>query len=183
MSPCSGIDDSNGRVFTVYVPMYDLYVPVWHILLPSKQGWVHREATRAALNVTNTKLVMKVSTIVMDFEKGLRNAAKANSSDALELGCFFHWKQAMNKRLKELGIPKNMIADFLGENGPLNLLTVIPIPDIIPKGIPYIRAMFDEKQFKPQFDLFWQYFIIISTWMSNYPPSFGTSHVTFLAKS
>ena len=77
---------------------------------------------------------MKVSTIVMDFEKGLCNAAKANFPDAVELGCFFHWKQAMNKCLTELGIPKNMIADFLGENGPLNLLTVIPIPDIIPKG-------------------------------------------------
>ena len=61
----------------------------------------------------------------------------------------------MNKRLKELGIPKEMISDFLGENGPLNLLTVIPIPEIIPKGIPFIRATFDEKHYKPQFDAFW----------------------------
>ena len=61
----------------------------------------------------------------------------------------------MNKRLKELGIPKEMISDFLGENGRLNLLTVIPIPEIIPKGIPFIRATFDEKHYKPQFDAFW----------------------------
>ena len=128
--------------------MYDLYVPVWYILLPSKDEWVYREAIRAAINATNKKLTMKVSTVCMDFEKGLRNAVLANFPGVTDLGCYFHWKQAMKKRLKELGVPKDIISSFLGPNGPLNLLTEIPIPEIIPKGIPYIRAVFDERGYK-----------------------------------
>ena len=51
----------------------------------------------------------------------------------------------------------------------LNLLTVVPIPEIIPKGIPFIKATFDEKHYKPQFDAFWNY-SFIKTWMADYPP-------------
>ena len=155
-------------IIMVYAPMYDLYVPVWYILLPSKDEWVYREAIRAAINATNKKLTMKVSTVCMDFEKGLRNAVLANFPGVTDLGCYFHWKQAMNKRLKELGVPKDIISSFLGPNGPLNLLTEIPIPEIIPKGIPYIRAVFDERGYKKEFDAFWLYFI--KTWMVNFPP-------------
>ena len=70
--------------------MYDLYVPVWYILLPSKDEWVYREAIRAAINATNKKLTMKVSTVCMDFEKGLRNAVLANLPGVTDLGCYFH---------------------------------------------------------------------------------------------
>ena len=50
----------------------------------------------------------------------------------------------------------------------MDILTVIPIEEIIPKGIPYIRANFNERGNREKFDQFWTYFV--NTWIRNYPP-------------
>ncbi len=63
-----------------------------------------------------------------------------------------------------LYIPTNLI----GTDGLINLLTVIPITEIVNKGIPYIRNHFDEGKYSKCFDDFWNYFV--STWMVKYDP-------------
>ena len=79
-----------------------------------------------------------------------------------------HWKQAIKRRLGEFHIPKPLIKELIGTNGVMNILTAIPIEEIIPKGIPYCRRGFDESSHQPQFDSFWDYFV--KTWMVRYNP-------------
>ena len=52
----------------------------------------------------------------------------------------------------------------------MNFLTVIPVSQIVPYGIPYIRSLLqeEEKQYKSQFDSFWKYFE--RTWLKAFKP-------------
>ena len=51
----------------------------------------------------------------------------------------------------------------------MNFLTIIPISDIIPYGIPYLKATFPSKGVESQLETFWSYFQ--NNWMVRYPPS------------
>ena len=77
-------------------------------------------------------------------------------------GCYFHWKQALRRRLKELKIPKELITKLMGHEGLVNILAVFSY-DEVPKGIEYIRYKMSEGEYKSSFDKFWSYFM--KTWM------------------
>ena len=95
---------------------------------------------------------------------------KGNFNEAVFIGCWFHWKQAIRRKLvKQFHIPLNMVSELMDGNGLINLLNIIPVNEIIVKGIPYIRAHFDEKTYSRQFDEFWVYFV--KTWMKYYSPT------------
>ena len=42
--------------------------------------------------------------VVTDFEKGLMNAVESELNDVTVAGCFFHWKQALQRKIGELGL-------------------------------------------------------------------------------
>ena len=56
----------------------------------------------------------------------------------------------------------------------MNILTGIPIEEIIPKGIPYCRRGFDESSHQEQLNAFWEYFV--KTWMIRYNPRIWNVH-------
>ena len=57
----------------------------------------------------------------------------------------------------------------------IELLTVIPIEEIVEKGIPYIQKNFDVGNYQKQFDIFWEYFI--NQWMNNTDPTLWNIHM------
>jgi hypothetical protein len=65
----------------------------------------------------------------------------------------------------ELKIPKDVVSRLLGPAGLINILPMIPINEL-PKGVQYIRAMFDEEKYTAQFDTFWTYFKKV--WLKKY---------------
>jgi hypothetical protein len=77
-------------------------------------------------------------------------------------GCYFHWKQALRRKLKELKVPKDLITKLMGDKGLINILTVLQY-DEISKCIEYIRYKMAEGEYKSEFDKFWSYFVKI--WM------------------
>jgi hypothetical protein len=95
--------------------------------------------------------------------------------DADLAGCFFHWKQAVRKKLLGFNIPKHIVSEPMAEDGLMELLTIIDINEIVSKGTPYIRAnCVHEVDYKDKFDLFWRYFV--STWLQRYDPQTWNIH-------
>lgn len=142
-----------------------MYVPIFYVLLQSKKEKVYKHALQMCMAAADDQV--QVINTTCDFEKGLMNAAKTELR-APVIGCEFHWKQAMRRKLLELGVPKDTISNLMNSDGLINLLTGIPIDEVEPKGIPYIRASFDEGAHVHKFNAFWKYFK--ETWMSQYDP-------------
>ena len=102
-------------------------------------------------------------TYTSDFEHAILSTMRAEFPTGVAVGCFFHWKLAFKRELGDFHIPKPLIKELIGTIGVMDILTAIPIEEIIPKGIPYCRRGFDESSHQPQFYAFWGYFV--RTWM------------------
>jgi hypothetical protein len=77
-------------------------------------------------------------TVTCDFEQALVKACTEaftrHGVPPVLVLCLFHWKQCLKTKSKKLGLPKNNISLLIGEEGFINLLTVIPVDDILIKG-------------------------------------------------
>jgi len=109
-------------------------------------------------------------TITCDFEKPLLKAIKEEfgKDEVYVKCCEFHWKQALRRKLMEFGIPAKEVTNFIGESGKINILLIIPIDEIVTKGIPFVRSLVDESEYKTAYHNFWNYFT--KTWMNDYNP-------------
>ena len=153
-------------IFMAYLDGYDVYVPVFYVLIPGKLQKLYKVAIQGIIDACDGRL--QLSTFTADFEQAILNTARALFSDAPLIGCLFHWKQALRRKLLELRVPKAVIHQLLGvENSLMDLLTVIPIPEIVVKGILYIHAHFNEQGNEEKFNSFWSYFV--NTWIREYP--------------
>ena len=65
----------------------------------------------------------------VDFEHAFINSLRKVFPDARIIGCLFHLKQAWRRKLKDLGVP-NEVVSHLMRRGHLDLLTVLPIEDV-----------------------------------------------------
>jgi len=155
-------------IVMAYLSAYDLYVPVYFILMQTKDKATYEYVLNMAIQHADYKLL--ASSVTTDFELGMMDAAKFHFSEPCQLiGCFFHFKQCARRKLIELLVPKYLISEFMGPNGLFELVTVVPINEIIRKCIPYIRSHFPEGEYKSNFDAFWRYFL--STMMNRYDPN------------
>ena len=133
---------------------------------------VYKAALTSLMFATDDKL--QLSTLTADFEHALLNTGRAKFPEAAAIGCPFHWKQALRRKMLELKIPKEVVHSLVEVQGCLiDVLTVIPEEEIITKGIPFIRANFDQRGNIDKFNSFWSYFV--NTWMCTYPTSLWNS--------
>ena len=149
-----------------------MYVPVYYVLLQNKKELTYRHALQACISSSEGKI--QATTYTSDFEHGIMSSMKAEFPAGVAVGCLFHWKQAIKRKLVDFHIPKHLIRMLIGTDGVMNILTVIPIEEILTKGIPYCRCGFDESSHQVQFNSFWSYFI--STWMVRYNPRVWNVH-------
>ena len=76
--------------------------------------------------------------------------------------------------MQKLGIPEDIYIPLLRAGGFIEILQVIPVEEIVKKGIPYVRFhLMKEKDMnadlKKKFSEFWRYFI--NTWTKTYDPT------------
>jgi len=57
--------------------------------------------------------------------------------------------------LIEFGIKSEEVSKMITKDGYIDILLYIPIVEIVPKGIPYIRSLVDERPFQAAYDSFW----------------------------
>ena len=115
-------------IIMVYLPQFDEYVPLTWILLQSKS----RNAYQAALmhSIAMCDWHLNASSICTDFETGLYDAARSNFPEAKTILCYFHWKQAIRRKLISLKLDDAIILRLIGEGGLLEILTYIPEAEI-----------------------------------------------------
>jgi hypothetical protein len=159
-------------VFMTFSRAHCTFVPFFFVLLQSKKEDAYFYAIQSVISATSWKI--DACTITYDFETSLMKAMKNQFRNAYEVGCFFHWKQALLKKLTKLKLPDSVVYQLIGhEEGLLNLLTVVPIEEILTKAIPYIDAKINQPGL---LDSFWSYFI--NTWMKKYhPTSWNINHI------
>jgi hypothetical protein len=162
-------------IVMVYSRAHCSYVPVFYILLQSKKENTYFYALQAAISATGWRL--DACSVTCDFEQALISAVKSQfRKGALFIGCYFHWKQAIKRKLIERALPKELVKALIGKNGAMNILPLVPIEDIVPKAIPYIRTKVQETGHKAALDSFWRYFV--STWMKKYSPlTWNINHI------
>ena len=78
--------------------------------------------------------------------------------DVFSMGCLFHFKQAIRRRLLKLGVSKSKVKDFMVRGGPVDWLTVMPLDEIEEQGIAFVKANFDCGELSSKFEAFWGYF-------------------------
>jgi hypothetical protein len=152
-------------IIMMYEQATDTYIPVFYVLMQSKLEVVYKLAINLCKTASDD--LMQAKSITCDFEIGLINALQFHFEKTIIVGCLFHWKQSIRRKLGVLKIPVSVISSLVDSNGLLNILTEIPIPELA-KGIAFIRHTFDEREFVEQFDNFWKYFV--RTWVNTYEP-------------
>ena len=103
------------------------------------------------------------SICVCDFERGLLGAARYQFPDSQIIGCYFHLKQSLYRKMRELTLPADQIDICIDK---IEILTLIP-PGDISIGISFIRSKIKNED--PIWNNFWEYFD--KTWMQRFQPS------------
>ena len=65
--------------------------------------------------------------LMNDFERALINSCERWFECDYHLGCFFHWKQAIRKKMVEMKFEMEIISEILPM---MDFLTVVPKTDI-----------------------------------------------------
>jgi len=125
-------------IVMLFDPAYKIYIPVAYVLMTGKTP----ECYRQAFTWLRSEVECSPYCVGVDFEWNFFRAVAEHFPQALIIGCLFHFKQALRKKLVELKVPKEEI-DFAMRRGVLDLITVIPL-DEITKGLHFIRNMIME---------------------------------------
>ena len=115
-------------IIIVYLPQFDEYVPLTWILLQSKSRNTYQAALMHCIAMCDWRL--RAHSICTDFETGLYQASISNFPEAKSILCYFHWKQAIRRKLISLKLPDLIVSRLIGEGGLLELLTYIDEADI-----------------------------------------------------
>lgn len=111
----------------IFDQTYDIYLPCYYALMTGKTPSCYRTVFRMMEEDLNHKFDPK--TIGVDFESGLYNAIKFCFPNARLIGCLFHWKQAIRKKMISMGFRKEVVSYFMLPVK-LDLLTVLPKDDM-----------------------------------------------------
>ncbi|EGZ26009.1 hypothetical protein PHYSODRAFT_326955 [Phytophthora sojae] len=117
-------------------PARNLFTPVYFVLCTSQTESMYDDILHLIYRDTGKKL--NPAEIVCDFEFSLISSVQTRFPNAEVVGCFFHFKQAIRRRLKDERISDDEVTIAM-ESGVLDILTVID-PDLVdPKGIAWVK--------------------------------------------
>lgn len=152
-------------ILMVFHPQTDLFLPVWWVALDTKTEFMYGQVLNQVQRRTmrdshDTRGALIPISLTMDFEDALGNAAQTElrRADGVNIDmrkCLFHFKQSLSRKLKDLGVHAVTRHKLMGL---VNTLTVIPIADILPYGIPWLRSQIEEASQQDQHNAFWVYF-------------------------
>ena len=87
-----------------------------------------------------TKCELSPLAVHVDFEKALVNAVRSQFPNAMIVGCYFHFKQAIFRCLKKTHIHTEQVKMAM-ESNCIDLLTIVPKKEIVKCGIPYLKMV------------------------------------------
>jgi hypothetical protein len=151
----------------VIVMTYDkgtsCYVPCAYSLLTSKNEWMYLRLFHEIL--MQLDYVWEPESIVCDFELGLINAIKQEFPTSTLTGCYFHWKQALHRKLVKRGFRAEERAVVISS---IEFLVAIE-PEMVLSGLAYAKRSLPDT---PKYQLFLEYFA--NTWIKKYDPVIWT---------
>lgn len=146
------------------VMVYDegtrLFVPCAYCLLTSKNETLYLACFQQLIVLMKFNWMPRI--ITSDFESSLLKAIRHEFPESRLLGCYFHFKKAIERKLTKYKINFNNSCKILSK---MELLTVLPINEIY-QGVEYIKTLTTDQQ---ELSLFWIYFT--RTWLNRFPPS------------
>ena len=143
-----------------------------------KNQWDYWDAIHLAIRMAECKI--DPVSVCCDFEKALINAVQEQFRRVPIIGCLFHWKQTIRRRMiSKLKMNEDQVRAAMAPNM-LDTLTIIPRDEILTKGIAYVKeqlkAHVTTEEDKSLWNDFWNgYFIkfwcsseeFIATWNIN----------------
>ena len=134
--PFSVTNGPKGQIYTVFAELTDgAAVPVCFSILPDKTSasyrrmWaqIHEELT------CNGQIALELQSIGMDFEVGPKVEFDKLFADIHMSGCFFHWRQALNRQLGKKGclVFYNANAHFQDSVAKCISLAYVPVKDVV----------------------------------------------------
>jgi hypothetical protein len=115
-------------ILTVYDDETELYVPIVYCLVEDKMEWTYWHFVHLVLIATDLKF--DPATITSDFERPLFKAIKDQLPNATRIGCFFHFTQAIRRKMTSLHIPDDQISEFMRRET-LDKLTLKTRPEVL----------------------------------------------------
>jgi MULE transposase domain len=122
-------------------------VPCVYALLPDKEKVTYLRVAEIMLqHLEESEEQLKVTTIMMDFEKSMNAAFRSTFEDVKIVGCHFHWKSALRKRIAAEGlmILYNSNDNFHNLVRYIWALAYVPVDQVIPIWEKFIRARISE---------------------------------------
>lgn len=150
-----------------------LFVPVFYILTTARTGDTYWDLLHLVVQATDQQLAP--ADVICDFEAGLIGAITSQFPDSNVIGCLFHLKQAVQRRMKKLRIPAPEISIAMTK-GVFDMLTVINPDQIVSHGLHWVRKTIKTKcegagiaYSKAKWKSFWVYFT--RTWVDTFEPA------------
>lgn len=137
----------------------ELFVPCAYCLLTSKNEYLYLTAFHEIIVLTKYHWMPRI--ITSDFEVALISAIKHEFPESRLLCCYFHLKQAIERKLKKLKFSSEISSIILSN---IQLLTVVPIEEIN-LAIQFIKTLTNDEE---NLSLFWDYFH--NTWVKRFDP-------------
>ncbi|EJK60761.1 hypothetical protein THAOC_18833 [Thalassiosira oceanica] len=121
-------------IWSVHIPSLEINIPVYYVLMSHKTNEAYHDAIASIQRDTQFK--MGLDAIVTDFEVALFSTLSLFFPTAIIIGCFFHFKQALKRRLEKLGVPEDQI-HYAMRPGKLDTVVALPPNELLEVGFPY----------------------------------------------
>lgn len=138
------------------------FVPVFYVLTTHRTMDTYT-ALYFCIQQASDRL-LEPAEVVCDFERALIDAVGDQFPNADIIGCLFHFKQAVRRKMKSIGI-SNRAAGIAMAPGVLDMLTVVPIEQVEVGGISWVKRQVKERcrndgvaYVRSKWNIFWSYF-------------------------
>ena len=84
----------------IFEETLQIFLPILYILMTNKSQKMYRNALEWVFKLSNRRINPK--TVTCDFEQALMNAVDGIFPFSKIIGCFFHWKLAIRRKLTSL---------------------------------------------------------------------------------
>jgi hypothetical protein len=148
-------------IITCFDDETDTYIPSFFALMQDKSSWSYCHALHLTLVATNMKL--KPATITTDFEGALLLACKEQFPESRIIGCLFHFKKALRRRLVKLRVNQEEIGRAI-LRGNLDILTTVERHEL-DETVSELQVRMCESE-TDKWDTFYSYFK--NTWMKKF---------------
>ena len=103
------------QLFTVHCNIADgegenCIVPVVYALMPGKSQEIYQKLFKKIVDLIGTETI-KTEMVICDYEKAVMNAVVQEIPNVKPTGCFFHFKQCLERKLQILGFKKRLDDD------------------------------------------------------------------------